>query len=107
MLLKKTSHYPLFTFKTTNNYLTMFVTWDEKHRSNLYLIKMNLFKKNQSKSDRTLRFIVSLFLLPTQLFLELSLYTLIICAIGGVLMFNALSGVYMIYKVLGVDTCKT
>ena len=105
MLLKKTSHYPLSTFKTTNNYLTMFVTWDEKHRSNLYLIKMNLFKKNQSKSERTLRFIV--FTSNAQLFLELSLYTLIICAIGGVLMFNALSGVYMIYKVLGVETCKT
>jgi len=35
------------------------------------------------------------------------LYTLIISAIGGILMFNALSGVCMIYKVLGVDTCKT
>ena len=68
---------------------------------------MNLFKKNQNNAERSLRFIVSLFLLPVPLFLDLSLYTLIISAIGGILMFNALSGVSMIYKVLGVDTCKT
>ncbi|MDG1224878.1 MAG: DUF2892 domain-containing protein [Candidatus Marinimicrobia bacterium] len=68
---------------------------------------MYLFKKNQNKAERTLRFIISLFLLPVPLFLDLSLYTLIICAIGGILMFNAFSGVCMVYKVLGVDTCKS
>ena len=68
--------------------------------------KMNLLKKKQNSSERALRLIFSLFLLPIPLFLDLSLYTFIICSIGGILMFNALSGVYMIYKVLGVDTCK-
>ena len=69
--------------------------------------KMNLFKKKQNSSERALRLIFSFFLLPITLFLDLSLYTFIICAIGGILMFSALSGVCMIYKVLGVDTCKT
>ena len=70
------------------------------------MYRMNLFKTNQSKADRILRFVVSLFLLPTPIFLGSSFYTLIICAIGSVLMFNAISGICMIYKVLGVDTCK-
>ena len=68
---------------------------------------MNLFKKKQNSSDRALKLIFSFFLVPIPLFLDLSLYTFIICAIGGILMFSALSGVSMIYKVLGVGTCKT
>ena len=69
--------------------------------------KVNLFKKKQNSSERALKLIFSLFLVPIPLFLDLSLYTFIICTIGGILMFSALSGICMIYKVLGVDTCKT
>ena len=68
---------------------------------------MKLFKTNQNKAERILRLIVSLFLIPAPIFLDSSLYTLIICCVGGILLFNAISGACMIYKVFGVDTCKT
>ena len=68
--------------------------------------KMNLFKKKQNSSERALKLIFSFFLVPIPLFLDLSLYTFIICAKGWILMFSALSDVCMIYKVL-VDACKT
>ena len=67
---------------------------------------MDLFKTNQNKAERFLRLIVSLFLLPSPMLLGLSLYPLILCSIGVILLFNALSGACMIYKILGVDTCK-
>tara|TARA_B100000214_G_C23728894_1_gene517849 strand:+ start:300 stop:506 length:207 start_codon:yes stop_codon:yes gene_type:complete len=67
---------------------------------------MKLFKTNQNKAERVLRLIVSLFLIPAPIFLEPSLYTLVICGIGGILLFNAISGTCMIYKIFGVDTCK-
>jgi hypothetical protein len=67
---------------------------------------MNLFKKKQNSSERALKLIFSFFLVPIPLFLDLSLYTFIICAKGWILMFSALSGVCMIYKVL-IDACKT
>ena len=68
---------------------------------------MELFKTNQNKAERILRFIVSLFLIPAPTFLDSSLYTLIICGVGSILLFNAISGACMIYKVFGVETCKT
>jgi len=68
---------------------------------------MEIFKTNQNNAERVLRFIVALFLIPTPLVLGSTLYSLLLCAVGGVLLFNAISGACMIYKVLGVDTCKT
>ena len=68
---------------------------------------MELFKINQNKAERISRFIVSLFLIPAPIILGLSTYTYIICGLGGILLFNAISGACMIYKVFGVDTCKT
>ena len=67
---------------------------------------MGLLKTNQNKAERILRLIVSLFLLPAPILLESSLYTLILCSIGGILLFNAVSGTCMIYKIFGVDTCE-
>ena len=67
---------------------------------------MDLLKTNQNKSERILRLIVSLFLLPAPMLFGQSLYTLVLCSIGGILLFNALSGACMIYKIFGVDTCK-
>tara|TARA_B100001250_G_scaffold336476_1_gene302975 strand:+ start:482 stop:688 length:207 start_codon:yes stop_codon:yes gene_type:complete len=67
---------------------------------------MDLLKTNQNKSERILRLIVSLFLLPAPMLLGQSLYALVLCSIGGILLFNALSGACMIYKIFGVDTCK-
>ena len=67
---------------------------------------MDLLKTNQNKSERILRLITSLFLLPAPMLLGQSLYTLVLCSIGGILLFNALSGACMIYKIFGVNTCK-
>ena len=53
---------------------------------------MELFKTNQNKAERILRLIVSLFLIPAPIFLDSSLYTLIICCVGGILLFNSISG---------------
>ena len=68
---------------------------------------MELFKTNQNKPERVLRFIVALFLLPAPIVLGSTLYAFILCGIGSILLFNAVSGACMIYKVLGVDTCNT
>jgi len=68
---------------------------------------MRLFKTNQNKAETILRLIASFFLIPAPIFLESSLYTLIICYVGGILLFNPISGACMIYKIFGVDTSKT
>ena len=67
---------------------------------------MELFKTNQNKTERILRFIVSLFLIPTPIILGSSTYAFIISGAGAILLFNAISGACMIYKIFGVDTCK-
>ena len=68
---------------------------------------MEIFKTNQNKAERILRLIVSLFLIPAPIILGFSTYSFIICCVGAILLFNAISGACMIYKVFGVDTCKT
>ena len=68
---------------------------------------MELFKTNLNKAERVLRFIVSLFLIPAPMVLGLSTYTFVICGVGIILLFNAISGACMIYKVFGVNTCQT
>ena len=68
---------------------------------------MELFRVNQNKAERILRFIVSLFLIPAPMVLSFSTYTFVICGVGVILLFNAISGTCMIYKVFGVDTCQT
>ena len=67
---------------------------------------MELFKTNQNKAERILRFILSLFLIPAPITLGSSTYTLILCGVGAILLFNAISGACMIYKVFGVNTCQ-
>ncbi len=68
---------------------------------------MELFRTNQNKAERILRLIISLFLIPAPMILGYSTYTFIIFVVGAILLFNAISGACMIYKVFGVDTCKT
>ncbi len=65
-----------------------------------------MFSTNQNKSERIARFIISLFLLPAPFLLESSNYSLILATIGAILLFNALSGACMIYKLFGIDTCQ-
>ena len=67
---------------------------------------MQMFKKNQNKSERIVGLVVSLFLLPTPIILEASEYSFLLCTIGAILLFNAIIGTCYIYSMLGVDTCK-
>ena len=70
-------------------------------------LKMELLKTNQITAERILRCIVALFLIPAPMVLGFSTYTFVICGVGIILLFNAISGACMIYKVFGVDTCQT
>jgi len=67
---------------------------------------MKLFKTNQNKAERILRLIVAFFLIPAPLILGKGLYSLILFSVGIILLFNSVVGTCMIYKVLGVNTCK-
>ena len=67
---------------------------------------MELFKTNQNRAERVLRFIVAMFLVPAPLLLGFTTYAIALCSVGGILLFNSLVGTCMIYKLMGVDTCK-
>ncbi len=67
---------------------------------------MSLFASNQNKSERIARLIISLFLMPTPFILECSTYAIVLGVLGGILFFNAIVGVCMIYKLFGVNTCN-
>ncbi len=64
-----------------------------------------MFETNQNKPERILRFLVALVLLPAPFVLEQTTYTLLSGGMGGILIFNALSGTCMTYKMFGVNTC--
>ena len=66
---------------------------------------MKLFITNQNRSERIVRFIVSLFLLPTPFVLECTTYSMILGILGGILLFNSIVGTCYIYRVLGISTC--
>ena len=65
-----------------------------------------MFETNQNKPERVLRFLISIVLLPAPFVLEQNTYTIAIAVIGGILLFNALSGACMTYKMFGVNTCS-
>ena len=67
---------------------------------------MSLLTSNQNKSERVARLIISLFLIPTPFILECSTYAIVLGVLGGVLFFNAVVGICMIYKLFGVNTCN-
>jgi len=67
---------------------------------------MELFKTNQNTAERVLRFIVAMFLVPAPFLLGFTTYTIVLFSVGGILLFNAIVGTCMIYKLMGVDTCK-
>ena len=66
----------------------------------------NMFETNQNKPERVLRFLITVLLLPAPFVLEQNVYTIIVAAVGGILLFNAVSGTCMTYKMFGVNTCK-
>ena len=67
---------------------------------------MEFFKTNQNNSERVTRFIISLFLLPAPIFFGISNYSIVLCGVGGILLFNSIVGTCFIYKFFGVNTCK-
>jgi hypothetical protein len=67
---------------------------------------MKVFKTNQNTPERVLRFILAIVLIPAPFALEQTNYTYLICALGVILLINAIFGICYIYKILGVDTCK-
>ena len=67
---------------------------------------MEFFKPNQNNSERIARFVISLFLLPAPIILGTSNYALVLCGVGGILLFNSVVGTCVIYKVFGINTCK-
>ena len=66
----------------------------------------NMFETNQNTPERVLRFLISVLLLPAPFILEQNVYTIVVAGVGGILLFNALSGTCMTYKMFGVNTCK-
>lgn len=64
-----------------------------------------MFETNQNKAERVLRGLIAAALLPAPFVLEQNAYTIGLGIIGGILIFNALTGTCMTYKALGVTTC--
>ena len=78
---------------------------------------MKIFIKNQNKSERVARLIISLFLIPSpfilekspneyELLMELTPFSFAQFMLGSILLFNAFSGMYVVYRFLGANTCK-
>ena len=67
---------------------------------------MKLFITNQNTAERVVRFIVSLFLVPSPLIYENNIFAISQSIIGGILMFNAFSGMCVIYRIFGANTCR-
>ena len=65
-----------------------------------------MFETNQNTPERVLRFLIAVLLLPAPFVLEQNVYTIVVAGVGGILLFNALSGACMTYKMFGVNTCK-
>jgi len=57
-----------------------------------------MFETNQNKAERILRFLIALALVPAPLLLGQSTYSIILGAVGAILLFNAVSGTCMTYK---------
>ena len=64
-----------------------------------------MFETNQNAPERVLRFLVAALLLPAPFVLEQGAYTIALAGVGGILLFNALSGACLTYKAFGVNTC--
>jgi len=65
-----------------------------------------MFETNQNKPERILRLLLAILLLPAPFIMEPNTYTLITAGVGGILLFNALSGACLTYRLFGVNTCR-
>ena len=66
---------------------------------------MKLFTTNQNNSERVLRFILSLILIPAPIVYEYDPYSIVLAIVGGILLFNAISGMCVIYRFFVANTC--
>jgi hypothetical protein len=67
---------------------------------------MKIFVKNQYTEERVVRFIVSVFLIPAPLIFGTNPFSVAQSIVGGILLFNAFSGMCAIYRVFGANTCE-
>ena len=67
---------------------------------------MKVFVKNQNSAERVERFIVSVFLIPAPLIFEANPFSVVQSIVGGILLFNAFSGMCVIYRFFGANTCE-
>ena len=67
---------------------------------------MKIFVKNQNGAERVVRFIVSVFLIPAPLIFEVNPFSVAQSIVGGILLFNAFSGMCAIYRFFGANTCE-
>ena len=67
---------------------------------------MKIIINNQNKTERIVRFIISIFLLPAPIIYGYTIFSIIQLIIGGILLFNAISGMCAIYRIFGLTTCK-
>ena len=67
---------------------------------------MNIIIKNQNNAERITRFVISLFLLPSPLVFGYEIFAIVQSVVGGILLFNALSGMCTIYRIFGANTCS-
>jgi hypothetical protein len=67
---------------------------------------MTFIVTNQNKAERLVRLIVPIFLLPAPFIYQNNPFAIIQSIIGGILLFNAFSGMCIIYRFFGANTCK-
>ena len=65
-----------------------------------------LLVKNQNNAERIVRLIVSFFLFPAPFIYQCDTLSRVQAIIGGVLLFNAISGICVIYQMFGANTCN-
>ena len=67
---------------------------------------MKIIVNNQNKTERIVRFIISIFFLPAPIIYGCTIFSIIQMIVGGILLFNAISGMCTIYRIFGLSTCK-
>jgi hypothetical protein len=67
---------------------------------------MKLLVTNQNASERIARFIISIFLIPAPFIYGYELFSVAQAVVGGILLFNSISGMCAIYRIFNANTCR-
>ena len=67
---------------------------------------MKFIVTNQNKAERLVRLVVSIFLLPAPFIYQNNPFAIAQSVVGIILLFNAFSGMCVIYRFFGANTCK-